>query len=226
MRIHDISVPISVELPTYPGDCTVEYAPWTRVAHGELANVSRLTVCTHAGTHLDPPCHFLDGAQSVDQIPLSRLMGRALVVEVHDAQQIGHKELERLPVRGAERVLVKTKNSELWKKSGFQEDFAALSPDGARYLIEAGVKLVGIDYLSIEPFSGDGSVHRTLLENDVLILEGLDLSDVEPGEYELICLPLKIKGGDGAPVRAVLRRAAAAGEEPRFDPHTTKWPLA
>jgi len=226
MRIYDITLPLSAELPVYPGDFPAVIAPWTRIADGDSANVSRLTICSHAGTHIDPPLHFNDSGISVDEIPLGLLIGKALVVEILGVSEIGRKELERLPVRGVERLLLKTNNSELWKQREFCPDFAALSVEGAGYLLEAGIKLVGVDYLSVESVTGDGEVHRTLLDNGVLILEGLNLAEVEPGEYELICLPLKVKGGDGAPVRAILRGAAAPGAEPHFDPHTTKWPLA
>jgi arylformamidase len=226
MRIHDITMPLSAELPAYPGDPPVVFTPWTRIAEGDSANVSSITLCTHSGTHLDTPRHFSDSGLSVDEIPLSLLIGKALVVEISGVTVIGRKELERLRIKGVERLLLKTDNSELWKETHFSHDFAALSVGGARFLLEAGVKLVGIDYLSVESVEGDGEVHKMLLDNGVLILEGLTLADVVPGEYELICLPLKIKGGDGAPVRALLRAGAEPDAEPRFDPHTTKWPLA
>jgi arylformamidase len=226
MRIYDITLPLSAQLPVYPGDFPVVIAPWTRIADGDSANVSRLTICSHAGTHIDPPRHFNDLGIPVDEIPLERLIGKALVLEILGVPEIGREELERLPVRGVERLLLKTGNSALWKEREFSADFAALSPEGARYLLDAGVKLIGVDYLSVESVTGDGEVHRTLLDNGVLILEGLNLAEVPAGEYELICLPLKVKGGDGAPVRAILRGPAAPGAEPHFDPHTTKWPLA
>ena len=205
MRIHDITMPLSAELPFYPGDFPVAIAPWARIADGDSANVSRLTLCTHSGTHIDPPRHFNDQGLPVDEIPLGLLIGKALVVQISGVPLIGRKELERLPIRGFERLLLKTNNSGLWQEREFRHDFAALAQDGAEYLLEVGVRLVGIDYLSIESVAGDGGVHRTLLDNGILIVEGLNLADVEPGEYELICLPLKIKGGDGAPVRALLR---------------------
>ena len=226
MRIHDITMPLSAELPVYPGDFPVAIEPWISIANGDFVNVSRVTLCSHSGTHLDPPLHFSDSGQSVDEIPLERLIGKALVVEITGVTSIGREELKRLPIKGAERLLLKTDNSQLWQQSGFSRDFVALSHDGASYLSETGVQLVGIDYLSIESLEGDGEVHRVLLDNGVLILEGINLAEVEPGEYELICLPLKIKGGDGAPVRALLRGSAKPGSEPEFDPHTTKWPLA
>jgi arylformamidase len=226
MRIHDITMPLSEELPAYPGDPRVVISSCCSIAGGASANVSNISFCTHSGTHLDPPRHFSDSGLPVDEIPLDTLVGKALVVEVYGTKEIGPKELERLRIKGVPRLLLKTDNSEFWKDSEFREDFAALSVEGARFVVEAGVKLVGIDYLSVEKFKGDGEVHRILLDNGVVILEGVDLSEVEPGEYELICLPLKIKGGDGAPVRALLRGGVETGAEPGFDPHTTKWPLA
>lgn len=225
MRIYDITVPLSAQLPVYPGDCGFELTPWNRIAEGDEANVSRLSFCNHAGTHLDPPRHFDDKGASIDEIPLERLVGRALVLEIEEVKLIGRDELHRLPVRGVERLLLKTRNSRLWHEAEFSPDFTALAPDGAQYLVDAGVKLVGIDYLSIEAMDGDGTVHRTLLQNDVLVVEGLNLEGIDPGEYELICLPLKVKGGDGAPVRALLRGPAGSGG-PAFDPHTTKWPVS
>jgi arylformamidase len=226
MRIHDITVPLSAELPVYPGDPSVVIAPWCSIAEGDSANVSRLTLSSHSGTHLDPPRHFSDSGTTVDQIPLELLIGKALVVEIADASVIGPRELSRLPVKGVERLLLKTRNSELWKEQAFRKDFAALSVDGARFLLETGVKLIGIDYLSVESVEGDGQVHRLLLDNGILVLEGINLAEVAPGEYELICLPLKIKDGDGAPVRAILRGGPEPGDRQGFDPHSTKWPLA
>jgi len=225
MRIIDISVPLSADLPVYPGDPPFVIAPWIAIADGDPANVSRVSLGTHSGTHLDAPRHFNDSGISVDEIPLERLMGKALVVETAGVKEIGRHDLERLRVKGVERLLLKTGNSRLWKETEFNEGFAALSLEGARFVVEAGVKLIGIDYLSMESADGDGEVHRTLLDNGVLILEGLNLADVAPGEYELICLPLKVKGGDGAPVRALLRSDAGTSTDSGFDPHTTKWPI-
>lgn len=226
MKIHDITVSISSELPVYPGDPPVMIEPVARIARGDAANVSRLSLGTHSGTHLDPPRHFRDDGAGVDRVPLGLLVGKARVVEIRGAREIGRRELARFPVRGEERVLLKTDNSLLWGRSGFHEEYAFLTEEGARYLLEAGVKLVGIDYLSIERFGGEGAVHRILLDAGVPILEGLNLDGVEPGEYELICLPLKLAGGDGAPVRALLRSREKAGDEPPFEPHSTRWPLS
>lgn len=226
MRIHDITVPLSADLPVYPGDPAITIESWSSIAAGDSSNVARITLCTHSGTHLDAPRHFIDNGRSVDDIPLDLLVGKALVVELRGVKLIGRQELERQRIKGAERILLKTDNSRLWSQPGFDEEYAALSVEGARYLLETGVKLVGVDYLSVEKFGGNGEVHRALLDNGVLILEGVNLADVAPGEYELICLPLKIKGADGAPVRALLRGGAEPSAEPGFDPHTTKWPLS
>jgi arylformamidase len=226
MRIHDITVPLSPELPVYPGDSPVTIAPWTNIADGDAANVARITLCTHSGTHIDAPRHFNQNGLSVDNIPLEVLIGKALVVEISGVKEIGRQDLERLPLRGAERLLLKTDNTALWKEAEFNENYVSLSLDAARYIVESGVKLLGVDYISVESVEGDGSVHRMLLDGGVLILEGVNLTDVAPGEYELICLPLKVKDGDGAPVRAILRGGVEPHAHPDFDPHTTKWPMA
>lgn len=225
MRIHDITIPLSAELPVYPGDPPVVIAPWTRIADGDSANIARITLCTHSGTHVDAPLHFNDGGSGVDAMPLEILIGKALVLEVSKATEIGRKELERLPVKGVQRLLLKTQNSWRLQEPEFNENYVALSLDGAAYLLELGVKLVGIDYLSVETIEGNGDVHRVLLDSGVIILEGINLTAVAPGEYELICLPLKIKNGDGAPVRAVLRGGPEPPADSLFDPHTTKWPI-
>jgi len=204
MKIYDITVALSEETPVYPGDPRVRIDPVTRLARGDAANVSRITMTTHSCTHLDPPRHYCDNGISVDRIPLSILIGQALVVEIPGIKAITTDDLCRLPIRGEERLLFKTANSQLWSDSAFCSDYSCLTPDGALFLVDSGVKLVGIDYLSVERFDGDGGVHRILLENGVVILEGLNLGGVVAGSYELVCLPLKIREGDGAPARAVL----------------------
>lgn len=226
MKIYDITMPLSADMPTYPGDPTVKIEPVTRIARGDAANVSCISMSTHSGTHIDVSRHYDDHGLSVDHLPLTLLVGRALLVEVHGVREIGREQLKRLPLKGEERLLLKTDNSALWVRQGFWEDYAHLTEEGAAYLVEVGVKLVGIDYLSVERHDGNGDVHRLLLDNGAVILEGLNLDGVSPGNYELICLPLKIKDGDGAPVRAVLRSREGTGTEKEFDAHTTKWPLA
>jgi arylformamidase len=227
MKIIDITVPLSPDLAVYPGDPPFSLDPVARVARGDGANVSRITLGTHAGTHVDVPRHLRDDGASVDQVPLDLLAGRARVIELHDVAAIGRRELARLPVKGEERIILKTGNSMLWSQPGFRDGYASLTPEGAHYLVEAGTRLVGIDYLSIGPFGNEAEVHRILLDAGVLILEGLNLTGVEPGHYELLCLPLSIVGGDGAPARALLRSVTRAPvEDSSFDPHTTRWPLS
>lgn len=206
MKIIDISAPLTNGLPTYPGDPEIRIEPALLLEKGDGATVSRITMGDHAGTHLDAPGHHLPGGAALDAVPLSLLMGRALVADLRGVPEIGVRELESLPLTGEERLLMKTDNSLLWSRPGFQAGYVALSKEGASYLVRSGIRLVGIDYLSIERFGGDGSVHRTLLENGVVILEGLDLSAVSAGVFELVCLPLRIPGGNGAPARAVLRQ--------------------
>jgi arylformamidase len=195
-------------MPIYEGDPGVDIKAWSALAKGDSANVSLLQLGAHTGTHVDAPAHFIEGERKVDALSMETLLGPARVVRVPDeitqidSDFIAHAHLEQ-----TERVLFHTRNSTFWNE-GFRKDFTHLLPDAAEKLIEMGVKLVGTDYLSIEKFhSGDHRTHLTLLSNNVIIIEGLNLSEVPAGEYELICLPLKIAAGagDGAPARVVLR---------------------
>jgi arylformamidase len=205
---HDVSLPISEALVTYPGDPGIELAPHARIAAGDDVNVTRLAFGSHTGTHVDAPHHFIDGARRVDDIPLDVLIGPARVVEIPaDVRAIGAGELERAGIDGVARLLLKTCNARLLDRDGFQQDFAYLTGDAARLLVDAGVRLVGIDYLSIEEYGAAESVaHETLLGADVVVVEGVDLRRVAGGDYELICLPLRLAGADGAPARVVLKR--------------------
>jgi len=207
MKIYDISVTLSNSLPTWPGDPEIKIEKALDLAKGDPATVSRISMGSHTGTHLDAPGHFLRGGKTIDQIPPEVFLGKARVYELSVSRRIDAEDLKRLSWEGVERVLFKTRNSvECWNDEIFHEDFVHLCEDAAQYLVERGLKLVGIDYLSVEAFGSTSfPVHHTLLRNEVLPLEGLNLSQVEPGEYELICLPIKIKEGDGAPVRAILR---------------------
>lgn len=224
MRIYDISQTISEKLPVYPGDPPVHITPVMRLDLGETANVSAVSMCSHSGTHIDVPRHCFEDGLSVDQLPLTLLMGKAVVVELAGIGAITAEQLKRIPVKGEERVLLKTDNSLAGPGSLKEYGRPYLTEDGAEFLLEAGAKLVGIDGLNIE---GDGGmeVHRLLLRHDALIVEGLKLEDVPPGHYELICLPMKIADGDGAPVRALLISREGAGSA-GFDPHTSKWPIS
>ncbi len=190
----------------YEGDPPVEIALSLSIERGDQANVSRLHMGAHTGTHVDAPRHFIDGAAAVDEIPLDALIGPARVVDLTGVSEITRDALSSAGVEGHERILFKTANSLLWREGGgFRRDFVYITESAAGYLAEIGVRLAGIDYLSVEKFDAPTPVaHKTLLAAGIVILEGLDLSGVGQGDYELICLPLLIKGCDGAPCRAVL----------------------
>lgn len=210
MKIYDVSVPISATMPTYPGDPPVSIEPASQIAKGAVANISRLSFGDHTGTHLDPPIHFVPGGKTVDQLDLNTLYGPAVVVDLtHVEKAIGAADLEGVKLApGTVRILCKTRNSELWDRPGFQKDFVAFGWDAAQWLVQRGVKLIGIDYLSAEVFgTTEPNTHRILLGAGVIIVEGLDLREIAPGVYTLACLPLKIKDGDGGPARAILIQA-------------------
>lgn len=205
-RIYDISVPIRSGGLIYPGNPDIDITLQQAVAKGASANVSTIRFGSHTGTHADAARHFFDDGQPVDKIPLDRLIGPALLISLGDQiRSIGAAELRDQGLAGHKRILLRTRNSALLARKEFAEDYTYLAPDGAQYLVDNGVELVGIDYLSIEQFhSGHHRTHRTLLERAVVIVEGLDLSAPPGGEYQFICLPLRIEGCDGAPARAVL----------------------
>jgi arylformamidase len=207
MRIHDVTVTISSEMPVYPGDPQIEIKRTLLLEEGDVANVSHLSCGTHIGTHVDPPSHFVEGGIALDKLPLDVLIGPARVFDVGDVDVIDAATVEKTALDGVTRVLFKTRNSRLWSSPHeFQRDFVYLDADAAEILVARGVKLVGIDYLSIEMFNFEQpATHLALLSNNVIVVEGLDLSGVAAGDYELICLPIKIKDGDGGPARVVLR---------------------
>jgi arylformamidase len=203
VRIRDISVPIREGMPIYDGNPGVRLERASSIAEGAPANVSRLDLGVHTGTHVDAPLHFIDGAPGAEGIPLDALFGPALVVDATavGGVALGESELVTLQIpAGTERVLLKTRNSELWAQPSFTRDFIRLDGSGARFVVSLGVRTIGIDYLSI----GDREAHRVLLGAGVVPVEGLDLRGVEPGEYMFACLPLDVVGSDGGPARAVL----------------------
>jgi arylformamidase len=205
-RIYDVSVPLRTGGVVYPGNPEISITPASSVAKGDSANVSQIIFGSHTGTHADSSRHFFDDGQPVDKIPLERLIGPARLIAMGDGvRAVGVKELRTAKIEGQKRILVRTRNSQLLKKHEFVADYTYIAPDGAQYLVDIGVELVGVDYFSIEQFhSGHHRTHRTLLGSDVVIIEGLDLSEPPPGDYQLICLPLRLEGIDGAPARAVL----------------------
>lgn len=209
MKIHDISFPISNETPVYEGDPNVRIEASSSFAKGDHANVTGLCFGAHTATHVDAPNHFIDGTRRIHELELEKLIGRCRVVEIEkDVIEILPEHVGDLD--GVERILFKTRNSEFWNAAGegFRKDFTYISPAAARVLADADLKLVGIDYLSVEKFgSTDFATHIALLEKEIVIVEGLDLREISAGEYEIICLPLKIvsETGDGAPARTILR---------------------
>jgi arylformamidase len=209
MHTYDITLTISPELPTWPGDPMIHLKRVSKIEEGSEANVTRMDIGVHTGTHVDAPYHFLGGdTPTVDQIPLKLLTGRAYVLQIPEEVGVITKAvLERMEIPPrTRRLLFKTRNSRYWQRRtpGFQTDFVGISADGAQTLVERGIKLVGIDYLSISPYQQSRPTHEILLKAGVVIVEGLDLSGVSQGRYNLYCLPLKLAGSDGAPARVIL----------------------
>jgi arylformamidase len=206
-KLIDITVPLSSQLPSFPGEPRFTMDSVEQISDGGPYNASTLHLAAHTGTHVDAPYHFLADGRTVDQLPLEILVGKCRVIEVSDRERIERADLEAADLRDDIRLLVKTRMSGLLHQPEFRRDLVHLTADAATYLVQAGLKLVGVDYLSVDAF-GDQEypAHTILLSADVIIVEGLDLSQVEPGEYDLTCLPLPVVGGDGAPARVVLRR--------------------
>jgi arylformamidase len=204
----DISVPLRDGMVTWPGDAPFHRTSTLEIANGDECNLSRISTTTHIGTHMDAPRHYLEGAAGIESMPIAAAIGRARVIEIGDPEMIRTSELELHSLAKGERVLFKTRNSgHAWLSDEFQKEYVHIAPEAARYLVECRVQTVGVDYLSVGGLEGSGAeTHCILLEAGIWIIEGLQLGYVEPGEYELVCLPLKIVGGDGAPARAVLRK--------------------
>jgi len=211
----DISVTLHSGMVHWSGDPTIFIRRMSDMDNGDPANISRLSMGSHTGTHMDAPLHFLRTGKGLDEMPLSAVIGPARVIQVRDPGVIRSKELRSHRIRRGERILFKTRNStRCWKTDLFVKDFVYLSEEAAQDLVKAGVQTVGIDYLSVGGYTQDGArVHRILLKAGIWIIEGLDLSKVGPGTYELICLPLKILDSDGAPARAVLRPMERSGKK-------------
>ena len=208
MKLIDVSVPLDGNLPTYPGNVPFSLEPTKRIASGDSSNVSALHMSAHTGTHVDAPRHFFDNAGGTDALPLEMLLGRTRVIEVTSRRGIGPDELSSVDLSEDVRVLIKTHNSRLWGSSEFQPGYVGVTEGGARHLIEHGIKVLGVDYLSVEEFKKPGApAHHVLLGGGTIVIEGLNLRDVEPGVYEMYCLPLRIVGADGAPARVVLRQS-------------------
>jgi arylformamidase len=203
----DISVPLHDAMVHWPSDPPVTIKRVKDMEQGDTANLSVISMGAHSGTHVDAPIHFVPQGTEVDRMPPDTMVGRARVIEIKDTASIKPEELLQHRIRRGERILFKTRNSShVWQKDEFIEDFVYISDDGARFLVDCGISLVGVDYLSVGSFRHGGRyVHTTLLSGGVWIIEGLNLSQVSSGRYDLICLPLRLAKGDGAPARAILR---------------------
>ena len=207
--IIDITTPLGSMLPVWPGGIGIHLETVHRSGENYHESISKLSCDVHSGTHIDAPLHFLSEGKDTAQIPLEVLVGEALVVDIQSSSHITAADLENLGIpKDTKRLLLRTKNSSLWDNFGkvFREDYIALTHEAAEWIVNTNIRLIGIDYLSIQPF-GDLSqqTHLTLLSADIVILEGLNLSGVQQGIYELICLPLSLEKAEGAPARAILR---------------------
>jgi arylformamidase len=205
--IYDVTVPISNSMPVWPGDPSVQLSAKAHLSQDKTHTV-RLTAIemgSHTGTHVDAPFHMISHGKRLHEFPLDTLSGKAVVFEIGNLKSIHRADVEQLSWTGVERVLFKTENSKHWRDGKFYEDFVYLDPEAAEFIAEKRVRLVGIDYLSIDKFRSESHpTHFALLRKDIVILEGLDLSGVPPGEYTLVALPLNLQHADGAPTRAIL----------------------
>lgn len=207
MPIYDITLPISESLLVWPGVQPVKATPVKQLSKGDIANESHLAMHVHNGTHVDAPSHFFQEGVTVDALDLDVLVGPALVVVAMDVDILSAVVLEALSIPpDTERILFRTRNSDRWAcgEREFTKDYVAITEDGARWLVGCGVRLVGVDYLSVAPYAAQAATHQTLLRAGVIVIESLDLSGIDSGEYQLVCLPLKIEGAEGAPARVIL----------------------
>jgi len=208
MKLIDVTIPLDANVPLYPGNTPFSLEAIKRISRGDSSNVSTLHMSAHGGTHVDAPRHFFDQATGTEALPLEMLVGRARVVEVTSRKGITADDLTRFDLSEDIRVLIKTANSRLWGSPEFHPDYVGVTESGARYLVDHGIKVVGVDYLSVEEFKRPGApAHHILLGGGTIVIEGLNLRDVDPGIYEMYCLPLPLVGSDGAPARVVLRKS-------------------
>lgn len=208
-ELFDITLTISENMPVWSGDPTVALNKKRTISGGDSCNVTQIDIGSHTGTHIDAPYHFEEDGDRIDMLALDTLIGNVRVFDMAKEKEISVENIKDLNINGITRVFFRTTNSDRWKLGvkEFTKDFVSVTGEAARFLVNAGVKLVGVDYLSIEKFGNKShDTHHTLLKNGVIIIEGLDLSDISAGDYELIALPLKLKDGDGSPARVVLRK--------------------
>lgn len=202
----DISVPLTSGMVHWPTDPPVLIERHSDIAWGDVVTVSHLSMTAHSGTHIDAPHHFISEGYGIDEIPIQKMLGPARVVQIHHPHMIDAPELESMSYDSCSRVLFRTSNSDMqWHRADFRSDYVHVTAEAARYLVDQHIDLVGVDYLSVGAFDDGVDVHKILLEAGICVLEGLEMSSVVPGDYELICLPLRIAGADGAPARALIR---------------------
>lgn len=205
MKIYDISLTLAPQSIRWVTAQPLELIERKRMSRGDTNNSSSVHTSVHAGTHVDAPFHFVPDGATIESLPLDLFIGPARVCAIESGARITAEDVTRADVRGESRVLFKTRNSALLQKGVYDASFAPFSVDGAKALVDLGVKLVGLDYLSAAAADEQVPVHRAFLDHGVILLEGVDLSQVPPGRYELFCPPVKLAGSDGAPCRAVLR---------------------
>lgn len=203
----DISVALHSGMVHWPGDPATTIERVANMDKGSVCNVSEMRMCAHAGTHMDGPVHFIKDGDGLDMLPFDATIGPARVIEIKDKESVKPGELHSHKLRRGERILLKTRNSKrCWKTNEFVKDFVYISKEAAQYLVDRGVRTIGLDYLSVGGFFRDGvETHQILLGAKIWIIESLNLSKIKPGTYELLCLPIKVRGSDGAPARALLR---------------------
>ena len=206
MKLYDATLPMEEGMVTFPGDPVFQVTPISRLNEGGAFELSRLSLGTHGGTHVDPPKHYLEGGAGVDALPLDALVGPGVVLDMRGRAFIDRDALEQACLGRCKKILLKTDSGLLLKERTFREDYVHLTESGAGFLIEQEISLVGIDSLSIERYGNPGApVHRALLEAGIVIVEGANLVEIPPGPYEIFCLPLRIKDADGSPARLILR---------------------
>ena len=208
VRYYDISLNLSSETVRWVAAPALEFVERRRINRGDPTNASAVTMSVHSGTHVDAPFHFVPDGATIDVLPLESFIGPALVHAVDAERYITEEHVNTIELAGVTRVLFKTRNSGLLRKPTYDPDFVAFSLEAARALVNRGVRLVGLDYLSVAHADEQVPVHRAFLDHGVILLEGIDLLAIKPGRYELICFPLRLRGSDGAPCRAVLRDLA------------------
>jgi arylformamidase len=208
-NIIDITVPIQSDMPVWPGTSGILLTPIMQLENGDTSNVSRLGCNLHTGTHVDAPKHFLNNGTTVETLPLDILIGPAFVAHLPEVKDVTPEDFNNLDLpSGVKRLLLRTRNSDLWAAGAteFREDFVALTSDAAQWIVDNGISLIGVDYLSVQRYTDDSTTHEILLGADTVVLEGVNLFDVQPGFYELVCLPLRLIGAEASPARAILRK--------------------